>query len=86
MKTSVEEKVKAMLEQLLQVDQTEMTPGSSLREDLGADSMDIVEIVMMVEEGFDIQISDADAEKVKTVDDIYKLVEKSEVAIAVPKN
>lgn len=77
MKVSVENKVKLMLEELLQVDQSEMTPAASLREDLGADSMDIVEIVMLVEEGFDIQVSDADAEKLKTVEDIYKLVEKS---------
>lgn len=85
MKVSVENKVKLMLEELLQVDQSEMTPAANLREDLGADSMDIVEIVMLVEEGFDIQVSDADAEKLKTVDDIYKLVEKSGVALAVPK-
>lgn len=77
MKVSVENKVKLMLEELLQVDQSEMTPAANLREDLGADSMDIVEIVMLVEEGFDIQVSDADAEKLKTVEDIYKLVEKS---------
>lgn len=85
MKVSVENKVKLMLEELLQVDQSEMTPAANLREDLGADSMDIVEIVMLVEEGFDIQVSDADAEKLKTVDDIYNLVEKSGVALAVPK-
>lgn len=81
---TVEEKVKDMLERLLLVDQTEMTPGSLLQQDLGADSLDMVEIVMELEGTFDLVIPDDAAENMRTINDIYNLVEKNK--LAAPKN
>ena len=64
---AVDEKVKQIIVEQLQVDEAEVTPGASFQEDLGADSLDVVELVMQFEEAFDIQIPDEDAEKIKTV-------------------
>ena len=64
---AVEEKVKQIIVEQLQVDEAEVTPGASFQEDLGADSLDVVELVMQFEEAFDIQIPDEDAEKITTV-------------------
>ncbi len=66
---AVDEKVKRIIVEQLQVDEAEVTPGASFQEDLGADSLDVVELVMQFEEAFDIQIPDEDAEKIKTVQD-----------------
>ena len=64
---AVDEKVKQIIVEQLQVDEAEVTPGASFQEDLGADSLDVVELVMQFEEAFDIQIPDEDAEKITTV-------------------
>ena len=64
---AVDEKVKQIIVEQLQVDEAEVTPGASFQEDLGADSLDVVELVMQFEEAFDIQIPDEDAEKIATV-------------------
>jgi len=53
----------------LGVDEAEVTPSASFVDDLGADSLDIVELVMAFEEAFEIEIPDEDAEKIKTVKD-----------------
>ncbi len=66
----VEAKVKTIIAEQLMVDESEVTPGSNLVDDLGADSLDVVEIVMQVEEDLDLEISDEEAENVKTVQDI----------------
>ena len=66
---AVEEKVKQIIVEQLQVDEAEVTPGASFQEDLGADSLDVVELVMQFEEAFDLEIPDEDAEKIKTVKD-----------------
>ncbi|MBR0575464.1 acyl carrier protein [Proteiniclasticum sp. BAD-10] len=63
------DKVKAIIVDKLSVDSDEVTLESSF-EDLGADSLDIVEIVMALEEEFDIEISDDEAEQAKTVGDV----------------
>jgi acyl carrier protein len=55
---AVEEKVKQIIVEQLQVDEAEVTPGASFQEDLGADSLDVVELVMQFEEAFDIEIPD----------------------------
>ena len=55
---AVDEKVKQIIVEQLQVDEAEVTPGASFQEDLGADSLDVVELVMQFEEAFDIQIPD----------------------------
>ena len=63
----MEEKVKQIIVEQLQVDEAEVTPSASFQEDLGADSLDVVELVMQFEEAFDLEIPDEDAEKIKTV-------------------
>jgi acyl carrier protein len=73
---AVDEKVKQIIVEQLQVDEAEVTPGASFQEDLGADSLDVVELVMQFEEAFDIQIPDEDAEKIKTVKDATDYIEK----------
>jgi acyl carrier protein len=72
----VEEKVKQIIVEQLQVDEAEVTPGASFQEDLGADSLDVVELVMQFEEAFDIEIPDEEAEKIKTVKDATDYIEK----------
>jgi acyl carrier protein len=77
---AVDEKVKQIIVEQLQVDEAEVTPGASFQEDLGADSLDVVELVMQFEEAFDIQIPDEDAEKIKTVKDAVDYIEKTQKA------
>jgi acyl carrier protein len=73
---AVEEKVKQIIVEQLQVDDAEVTPNASFQEDLGADSLDVVELVMQFEEAFDLEIPDEDAEKIKTVKDAVDYIEK----------
>jgi len=62
-------KVKEIIVDKLGVDESEVTPEASFTNDLGADSLDTVELVMKLEEYFDIEIPDEDAEKIQTVRD-----------------
>jgi acyl carrier protein len=62
---AVADKIKQIIVEQLQVDEAEVTPGASFQEDLGADSLDVVELVMQFEEAFDIEIPDESAEKIK---------------------
>ncbi len=64
---SVEERVKQIIVEQLGVDEGEVTPNASFVDDLGADSLDTVELVMAFEEAFEIEIPDEDAEKIRTV-------------------
>ena len=64
---TVEERVKKIIAEQLGVDEDEVTPEASFVEDLGADSLDTVELVMALEEEFSIEIPDEDAEKILTV-------------------
>ena len=66
---SVEERVKQIIVEQLGVDEGEVTPNASFVDDLGADSLDTVELVMAFEEAFDIEIPDEQAEKIRTVKD-----------------
>ena len=66
---SIEEKVKKIIAEKLSVDLDEVVPDASFVDDLGADSLDLVELIMTMEEEFDIEISDEDAEKLVTVKD-----------------
>jgi acyl carrier protein len=59
----------------LGVDESEVTPQASFVDDLGADSLDTVELVMALEEEFGIEIPDEDAEKLLTVEDVVKYIE-----------
>ena len=66
---SVEDKVKKIIAEKLGVDLDEVVPSASFVDDLGADSLDLVELIMSMEEEFDIDIPDEDAEKILTVQD-----------------
>jgi acyl carrier protein len=72
---SAEEKVKQIIVEQLGADEAEVTAGASFQDDLGADSLDIVELVMAFEESFEIEIPDEDAEKIKTVGDAVNYVQ-----------
>jgi acyl carrier protein len=71
---AVDEKVKQIIVEQLGVDEAEVTPTASFVDDLGADSLDTVELVMAFEEAFDIEIPDEDAEKIKTVQDAVSYI------------
>ncbi|MGD0842160.1 MAG: acyl carrier protein [Candidatus Acidiferrales bacterium] len=73
---STEERVKQIIVEQLGVDEGEVTPTASFVDDLGADSLDTVELVMAFEEAFGIEIPDEDAEKIATVKDAIDYIEK----------
>lgn len=71
---SLEDKVKKIIAEKLSVDLVDIVPGASFVDDLGADSLDLVELIMSMEEEFDIEISDEDAEKMITVKDAFEYI------------
>lgn len=73
---AVDEKVKQIIVEQLGVDEGEVTSNASFVDDLGADSLDTVELVMAFEEAFDIEIPDEDAEKINTVADAVNYIEE----------
>lgn len=74
---SVEERVKSIIVEQLGVEADEVTPEASFVEDLGADSLDTVELIMAFEEEFGVEISDEDAEKIRRVKDAVEYVSKN---------
>lgn len=72
----VEEKVKKIICEQLDVSEKDVVPEASFADDLGADSLDQVELIMAMEEEFDISIPDEDAEKIATVKDAIEYIEK----------
>ncbi len=72
----ITEKVKQIVSEQLGVDEGEVTPSAAFVDDLGADSLDTVELVMALEEAFEIEIPDEDAEKIRTVQDAIDYIEK----------
>jgi acyl carrier protein len=75
-KKEVMEKVKQIIGEQLGVDEGEVTPSASFVDDLGADSLDQVELVMALEEAFDVEIPDEDAEKIRSVQDAIDYIDK----------
>ena len=73
---SIENKIKKIIAEKLSVDLEEVVPEASFVDDLGADSLDLVELIMSMEEEFDIDIPDEEAEKLLTVQDALDYVEK----------
>ena len=71
----VADKVKQIIVEQLGVDENQVEPSASFVDDLGADSLDIVELVMAFEEAFSLDIPDEDAEKIKTVKDAVDYIE-----------
>ena len=75
MSSSVEAKIKEIIVEQLSVDEGEVTPTASFIDDLGADSLDTVELVMALEEGFNIEIPDDAAEKITNVGEAIQYIE-----------
>ena len=77
MAKSVDEKVKEIIVEQLGVEEDEVLPAAKFIEDLGADSLDTVELVMAFEEEFDLEIPDEDAEKIATVGDAISYIKEN---------
>lgn len=73
------EKIKGIIAEVLNIEPSGITPDSTFIEDLGADSLDVFQIVMGIEEEFDIEISPEDAERIGTVGEAVELVRSAEV-------
>lgn len=69
------DKIREIVVEQLGVDAEQVVPEANFVEDLGADSLDIVELIMAFEEEFDVEIPDTDAEKIKTVQDVIDYIE-----------
>ncbi len=77
MADSIEQKVKDIIVDQLSVNEEQVTPEAKFIEDLGADSLDTVELVMAFEEEFGIEVPDEEAEKLQTVGDVVKYIEEN---------
>lgn len=69
------DKIKDIIVEQLDVEEDAVTMEASITEDLGADSLDVVDLVMSIEESFDVEIPDEEVENIKTVGDIVKCIE-----------
>ena len=73
--SAIEAKVKSIIADQLGVGEDEIKPESNFVEDLGADSLDIVQLIMALEEEYHLEISDEEAEKIRTIQDIVDYIE-----------
>ena len=71
-----QEKTRALIAQMLNLDESEITPEKSLNNDLGADSLDVVEVALMLEREFNVKFDESDTEKLQTAGDLFHLIEK----------
>ena len=69
------EKVKAILSEQFDVEEDSITLESSITEDLGADSLDVVDLLMSIEDEFEVEVPDTEVENIKTVGDLVKYIE-----------
>lgn len=74
MSADILERVKKIIVDRLGVEESQVTPEATFKDDLGADSLDVVELVMELEDEFDMEISDEDAEKIETVGDVVEYI------------
>ena len=72
---TTQDKVRSIIASKLGIEESEITPEKSLVNDLGADSLDVVELSMELEREFNLKFEDSDTEKIQSVDDLYKLIE-----------
>ena len=73
---TTQDKIKSIIASKLGLDESEITPEKNLSNDLGADSLDVVELSMELEREFNLKFEDTDTEKIQTVEDLYKLIEE----------
>ena len=73
---SIQDKIRSIIASKLGLDESEITPDKNLSNDLGADSLDVVELSMELEREFNLKFEDSDTEKIQTVEDLYKLIEE----------
>ena len=71
---SINDRLKRIISEQLGVDESQVTPDASFEEDLNADSLDLVELIMSLEEEFNIEISEEEAEKIRTVGDAEEFI------------
>lgn len=72
------ERVKKIIVESLNVEPSEVTMEANIKEDLGADSLDVVDLIMELEDEFDMEISDEEAEKIATVGDVVEYINKNQ--------
>lgn len=73
---NIEAKIRSVITDELEVEDSDLTPETSFVDDLGCDSLDHVELVMRIEEEFEVEISDEESAKIKTVQDAFNLVRR----------
>lgn len=73
---SIDERLKRIISEQLGVEESQVTPNASFEEDLNADSLDLVELIMSLEEEFGVEISEADAENIRTVGDAQEYIKE----------
>ena len=73
---TIRDKAKALISSKMKLDESEITEDKSFFNDLGADSLDFVELCVTLEREFNVKLSEEDTSKVKTVGDLYELIEK----------
>ena len=73
---TTQDKIRSLIASKLGLDENEITPDKNLSNDLGADSLDVVELSMDLEREFNLKFEDSDTEKIQTVEDLYKLIEE----------
>jgi acyl carrier protein len=71
---SIDERLRRIISEQLGVDESQVTPNASFEEDLNADSLDLVELIMSLEEEFGVEISEEDAERIRTVGDAAEYI------------
>lgn len=74
----INERIKSIIAEQLGVNMEEVIPEASFIEDLGADSLDIVELIMALEEEYDMEIPDEDAEKIQSVEDVISYIQSKQ--------
>ena len=73
---TIQDKTRSLIASKLGLDESEITPEKNLSNDLGADSLDVVELSMDLDREFNLKFEDTDTEKIQTVEDLYKLIEE----------